>query len=174
MNLLNLRGMSRMMLVTISWKLICQMTKLVLHTNLYVPAPIPRKQRFRNLEVTDGSNYDNMPLQRKKIRSRWNIQRSKKKTIVLVPRVEHLGNRMRNAPDPHSEAKRVKFPLKALGLVIPDQLLNDIVKYTNVNIDRFLEEYADLLQNTDKYSYYTRVDLTDIRAFFGLHHWKST
>ena len=137
-------------------------------------APIPRKQKFMNLEgVCNEANYENLPPQNKKTY----IYQNAKKTITMKystvkeesrPKKRQTNNILRNAPGPRREAKRAKTPLEGFELFITRQMLEKIVIYTNKNIDTFLEDQKDLIDGNNKYSSYKRVDLLDIRAFVGI------
>ena len=147
------------------------------NNNDAAPAPIPRKQKFHNLEeVTDENNYDELPPQRKKTYTYKNARGTFTMGYTTVK--ENSGphthprdkrNALKNAPGPRTrEAKRVTTPEEAFNLFIPHHLLNDIVGNTNAAIDQFLEQHEDLIRNSDKYVYYNVVDLLDVKAFFGL------
>ena len=47
-------------------------------------------------------------------------------------------------------------------------MLNTIVENTNTVIETFLAGKQDMIDDSDKYSFYKKVDLIDIKAFLGL------
>ena len=47
-------------------------------------------------------------------------------------------------------------------------MLNIIVHNTNAAIDTFLADKQEIIDNSDKYSFYKLVDLTEMKTFFGL------
>ena len=47
-------------------------------------------------------------------------------------------------------------------------MLNTIVENTNTVIETFLAGKQDMIDESDKYSFYKKVDLIDIKAFLGL------
>ena len=47
-------------------------------------------------------------------------------------------------------------------------MLNTIVENTNTVIETFLAGKQDMIDHSDKYSFYKKVDLIDIKAFLGL------
>ena len=47
-------------------------------------------------------------------------------------------------------------------------MLNTIVENTNTVIETFLAGKQDMIDDSDKYWYYKKVDLVEIKAFLGL------
>ena len=77
-------------------------------------------------------------------------------------------NVLKNAPDLQRAAKRVQRPIKVFSLLISDEMLNDVAEYTNSLIEKFIVDHCEVIQNSEKHSFYKPVDLTDIKAFLGL------
>ena len=53
-------------------------------------------------------------------------------------------------------------------MFINDEMLNNIVENTNIVFETFLAGKQDMIDDSDKYSFYKKVDLIDIKAFLGL------
>ena len=62
----------------------------------------------------------------------------------------------------------MQTPLEAFSLFSSDKMLNNLVEYTNNLIYQFIANHRKVIENSDKYSVYKAVDLTDINAFLGL------
>lgn len=135
---------------------------------------VPRKQKFVNLDaVCDEDNYDPLPTQKKKTY----IYQNSKKTITMnystvkpdsTFQKRNNGNILHNEPGPRREAKRAKTVMDVFELFIDRSMLETVVEYTNKNIDSFIEKHQEIIRQSDKYNHYKRVDIIDIRAFFGI------
>ena len=77
-------------------------------------------------------------------------------------------NILKHAPSLRLDAKRARTPLEAFSLFINHEMLNTIVENTNTVIETFLAGKQDMIDESDKYSFYKKVDLIDIKAFLGL------
>ena len=77
-------------------------------------------------------------------------------------------NILKHAPSLRLDAKRARTPLEAFSLFINHEMLNTIVENTNTVIETFLAGKQDMIDDSDKYSFYKKVDLIDIKAFLGL------
>ena len=77
-------------------------------------------------------------------------------------------NILKHAPGPRLAATRARTPLEAFSLFINHEMLNTIVENTNTVIETFLAGKQDMIDDSDKYSFYKKVDLIDIKAFLGL------
>ena len=77
-------------------------------------------------------------------------------------------NILKHASGPRLTAKCAWTPLEAFSLFINDEMLNTIVENTNILIETFLAGKQDMIDDSDKYSFYKKVDLIDIKAFLGL------
>ena len=75
---------------------------------------------------------------------------------------------MKHAPGPRLAATRARTPLEAFSLFINHEMLNTIVENTNAVTETFLAGKQDMIDDSDKYSFYKKVDLIDIKAFLGL------
>ena len=75
---------------------------------------------------------------------------------------------LKHAPGPRLVAKRVRTPLEAFSLFINQEILINIIENTNIVIETFLGGKQDMTDDSDKYSFYKKVDLIDIKAFLGL------
>ena len=54
---------------------------------------------------------------------------------------------------------------RGIFLFINHEMLNTIVENTNTVIETFLVGKQDMINDSDRYSSYKKVDLTDIKAF---------
>ena len=77
-------------------------------------------------------------------------------------------NILKHAPGPRLAATRARTPLEAFSLFINHEMLNTIVENTNAVTETFLAGKQDMIDDSDKYSFYKKVDLIDIKAFLGL------
>ena len=77
-------------------------------------------------------------------------------------------NILKHAPSLRLDAKRTRTPLEAFSLFINHEMLNTIVENTNTVIETFLAGKQDMIDESDKYLFYKKVDLIDIKAFLGL------
>ena len=87
--------------------------------------------------------------------------------------VNHLNktpgqNILKHAPGPRLAVKRARPPLEAFSLFKNQEMLNTIAENTNTVIETFLSGKQDMIDESDKYSFYKKVDLIDIKAFLGL------
>ena len=76
----------------------------------------------------------------------------------------------KHAPDPRLAAKYARTPLEAFFLFINHEMLNTIAEDTNTVIETFLAGKQDMINDSDKYLLYKKVDLIDIKAFLMLLH----
>ena len=79
-------------------------------------------------------------------------------------------NILKHAPSLRLDAKRARTPLEAFSLFINHEMLNTIVENTNTVIETFLAGKQDMIDHSDKYSFYKKVGLIDIKVFSGLLH----
>ena len=77
-------------------------------------------------------------------------------------------NILKHAPGPRLASKCAQTPLEAFSLFINDEMLNTIVENKNTVTETFLAGKQDMIDDSDKYSFYKKVDLIDIKAFFRL------
>ena len=77
-------------------------------------------------------------------------------------------NILHNTSGPRREAKRATTPKEAFELFITNEMIEKIVENTNKNIEPFLEMNRHLIENSNKYTSYKKVDVIDIRTFFGI------
>ena len=77
-------------------------------------------------------------------------------------------NILKHVPSPRLADKRAQTPLEAFCLFIIHEMLNTIVENTNTIIEIFLAGKQDMINDSDKYSFYKKVDLINIKAFLGL------
>ena len=69
---------------------------------------------------------------------------------------------------PRGIAKNAKKPLESLELFITDEMIDKLVIYTNASIQPLLENFEDLLEDSDKYHHFKLVDRIDMKAFIGI------
>ena len=74
-------------------------------------------------------------------------------------------NILKHAPGPRLAVKRARPPLEAFSLFKNQEMLNTIAENTNTVIETFLSGKQDMIDESDKYSFYKKVDLIDIKAF---------
>ena len=139
-----------------------------------VVTAVPRKQKFLNLEkVCDENNYDDLPPQRKET---YKYENSKK-TITIMYSTKNPDTRLQRRQQnnilhktsgPRREAKRATTPIEAFELFIANEMIEKIVENTNKNIEPFLEMNRHLIENSNKYTSYKKVDVIDISTFFGI------
>ena len=77
-------------------------------------------------------------------------------------------NILHKTPGPRREAKRSTTPIEAFELFITNEMIEKIVENTNKNIEPFLEMNRHFTENSNKYTSYKKVDVIDIRTFFGI------
>ena len=132
---------------------------------------LPRKQKFKNLdEVVNEKNYDELPQQKlfqKTMETKDKKFRIKYTTNKPVNQLNKTPsqNILKHAPGLRLDAKRARTPLEAFSLFINHEMLNTIVENTNTVIETFLVGKQDMINDSDRYSSYKKVDLTDIKAF---------
>ena len=79
-------------------------------------------------------------------------------------------NILKHTPGLHGPAKRVQTSLESFNLLFSKEMINNIVKYTNQNIKPAIERFADVFDESDKYTHFRLVDSNDIVAYIGLLH----
>ena len=77
-------------------------------------------------------------------------------------------NILKHTPRPHGPAKRVQTPLESFSLFFSKEMINNTVKYTNQNIKPAMERFADVFDESDKYTHFRLVDSNGILAYIGL------
>ena len=132
---------------------------------------LPRKQKFKNLEeVLDESNYVDLTAQpdlsfsytdaRKTMTINWNTN---PENGNIRPRGKE--NIFKNVPGPRGAAKYVQTPIESFSLFFTDEMVNNIVGYTNDIIRPVLEKFSDVLDASTKYTHFRLVYHMDIQAF---------
>ena len=132
---------------------------------------LPRKQKFKNLdEVLDESNYVDLTAQpdlsfsyidaRKTMTINWNTN---PENGNIRPRGKE--NIFKNVPGPRGAAKYVQTPIESFSLFFTDEMVNNIVGYTNDVIRPVLEKFSDVLDASTKYTHFRLVYHMDIQAF---------
>ena len=126
---------------------------------------LPRKQKFKNLdEVVNEKNYDELP-QQKKFQTTVETKDKKFRIKYTTNKPVHQLNKtpsqniLKHALGPRLNSFRSIF------LFVNHEMLNTIVKNTNTVIETFLVGKQDMINDSDRYSFYKKVDLTDIKAF---------
>ena len=136
-------------------------------------AELPKKQKFKNLdEVLDENKYIDLPVQR----NRTFKYSDAKKTMEIkwetnpnqVLHQRGAVNIMKHRPGPRGAAKRAQSPIEAFNLFFTDEMLEKVVMYTNNAIEPAMEGFANLLEESDKYPHFRKVDKIDISSFIGL------
>ena len=123
---------------------------------------LPRKQNFKNLDlVVNEKNYDELPQQR---RFQTTVKTKDKKFHIKYT----TNKSVKHAPGPRLAAKHARTPLEAFSLFINHEMLNIIVENINTVIETFLAGKQDMIDDSDKYSFYKKVDLINMKAFLGL------
>ena len=141
---------------------------------------LARKQKFKNLnKVLDESNYVDLPAQpdlgfsytdaRKTMTINGNTNPENKN---LWPRGTE--NILKNVHSPRGAAKYVQRPIESFRLVFTDEMVNNIVRYTNDVIRPVLERFFDVLEASTKYTRFRLVDHMDIGAFLGILYLRAT
>ena len=132
---------------------------------------LPRKQKFKNLdEVLDESKYADLPPQPDLSFSYSDAKKTMQITWNAIPEngnLQHRGaqNILKNTPGPRGAAKYVQTPIEAFRLFFTDNMVNNIVRYTNYAIRPVIERFSDVLEASDKYTHFRLVDCIDIRAY---------
>ena len=126
---------------------------------------LPRKQKFKNLdEVVNEKNYDELPQQ--KLFQKTMETKDKKFRIKYT--TNKPVNQLNKTPSQnilkHALGPRLNS-FRGIFLFINHEMLNTIVENTNTVIETFLVGKQDMINDSDRYSSYKKVDLTDIKAF---------
>ena len=126
---------------------------------------LPRKQKFKNLdEVVNEKNYDELPQQ--KLFQKTMETKDKKFRIKYT--TNKPVNQLNKTPSQnilkHALGPRLNS-FRGIFLFINQEMLNTIVENTNTVIETFLVGKQDMINDSDRYSSYKKVDLTDIKAF---------
>ena len=125
----------------------------------------PRKQKFKNLdEVVNEKNYDELPQQKK---FQTTVETKDKKFRIKYTTNKPV-NQLNETPSQnilkHALGPRLNS-FRGIFLFINHEMLNTIVENTNTVIETFLVGKQDMINDSDRYSSYKKVDLTDIKAF---------
>ena len=136
-----------------------------------MPAELPKKQKFKNLEeVLDEDSYFDLLAQRIdtfKYADATNTMKISRETISSQHLLQPNGtvNILKHTPGPRGTAKQVQSPLQSFNLFFTDEMLEQVVTYTNNSIKPAMERF--LLKESDKYPHFRKVDKVDISAFIG-------
>ena len=125
----------------------------------------PRKQKLKNLdEVVNEKNYDELPQQKK---FQTTVETKDKKFRIKYTTNKPV-NQLNKTPSQnilkHALGPRLNS-FRGIFLFINHEMLNTIVENTNTVIETFLVGKQDMINDSDRYSSYKKVDLTDIKAF---------
>ena len=71
------------------------------------------------------------------------------------------------ARGPTREARVIANEIQAWELFFTDKILENIVRYSNMNIDRYIERNEDKI-DFKKHTHVKRVDVMEMRAFIGI------
>ena len=134
---------------------------------------LPTKQKFKNLtEVLNEPSYSDVPAQKKRtfhytdaketVNMAWTT--TKDRTIHR----KGAENIRKGKGDPGGIAKNAKTPLDSLELFLTDEMIDNLVIYTNASIQPLLEKFEDLLEDCNKYPHFKLVDRIDMKAFIGI------
>ena len=77
-------------------------------------------------------------------------------------------NILKNVPGPRGAAKYVQTPIESFRVFFTDEMVNNIVGYTNDVIRPVLERFSDVLEASTKYTHFCLVDHVDMRAFLSI------
>ena len=77
-------------------------------------------------------------------------------------------NVYKNKPGPRRAAKSVKNPSSSFKLFSTDKMIDNIVQYTNKNMQSVIDKFSDPLDGSTKYSHVKLVDRVDIEAFIDI------
>ena len=126
---------------------------------------LPRKQKFKNLdEVVNEKNYDELSQQKK---FQATVETKDKKFRIKYTTNKPV-NQLNKTPSQnilkHALGPRLNS-FRGIFLFINHEMLNTIVENTNTVIETFLVGKQDMINDSDRYSSYKKVDLTDIKAF---------
>ena len=133
---------------------------------------LPTKQKFKNLtEVLNEANYSDVPAQKKRTfhysdaKKTVNIAWTTTKDYTIHRKGTE--NIRKGKAGPRGIAKNAKTPLESLELFLTDEMIDKLVIYTNASIQPLLEEFEDLLEDSDKYPHFKLVDRIDT-SFIGI------
>ena len=137
---------------------------------------LPRKQKFANLdEVTNLNNYEALPPQNDET---FEYSNAKKTFVMTWGTINEFNPRnagrmpkrnvMQSRTGPSPVARRVTNPLESFSLFITDEMLQTIVHLTNVGIEQFRQRFQEVIDGSDKYTYYNPIDLVELRAYIGI------
>ena len=130
---------------------------------------LPRKQKFKNLDKVLDVDLPAQPdlifsyIDAKKIVTINCNTNSENRN--LQPRGTE--NILKNVLGLRGAAKYVQTPIESFRLFFADEMVNNIVGYTNDVIRTVLERFS-VLEASTKYSHFRLVDHMDIRAFLGI------
>ena len=77
-------------------------------------------------------------------------------------------NGCKNKSGPRRAPKSVKNPFSSFKLFFTDKMTNNIVQYTNKNMQPVIDKFSDPLDGSTKYSHVKLVERIDIEAFVGI------
>ena len=131
------------------------------------------EKRFKTLDdVLNNNNYDNAPLQaernfeytlsKKMVKMEWKTNKNKQ--------IHKRGaeNVYKNKPGPRRAAKSVKNPSSLFKLFFTDKMIDNIVQYTNKNMEPVINNFSDPRDRSTKYSHVKLVDGVDTEAFIDI------
>lgn len=131
----------------------------------------PRKQKFRNLdEVLDESKYDSLPEQPNETYTWKSRDKNDPESYTWTTNFNSAGrpprrNHMENVPGPTPYAKRCKSLRELFDAFITDDMISDVVEYTNQKVTAILQDHPEW--QSSKYPYIKVTDSEEIHAFFG-------
>ena len=117
---------------------------------LFYNAPL---QAERSFEYTDS---------KKKVKMEW---KTNKDNQMHKRGAENV---YKNKPGPRRAAKSVKNSSSSFKLFFMDKMIDNLVQYTNKNMQPVIDNVSDPLDGSTKYSHVRPVDRVDIEAFIGL------
>ena len=135
------------------------------------PTPA-RKQIFSNLEkVLNLDNYDPLPVQEyskfeysnfsNSFQLEWEtVRENNQRSSGRLPK----RNILQSKPGPRNAARSVADPIESFSLLIPDSLIDSIVKFTNTRISTFHKQFPKLAQVATN----RLVNLDELKAYFGI------
>ena len=130
---------------------------------------MPRKQKFKNLDKVLDVDLPAQPDlifsytdAKKTVAINWNTN---SENGNLQPRGAE--NILKNVLGLRGAVKYVQTPIESFRLFFTDEIVNNIVGYTNDVIRTVLERFS-VLEASTKYSHFRLVDHMDIRAFLGI------
>ena len=123
--------------------------------------------------VLNDNNYDNAPPQaepsfeytdsKKTVKMEWKTNKDKQ---VHKRGVDENGNKTK--PGPRRAAKTVKNLSSLFKLFFTDKMMDNIVQYTNKNMQPVIDKFSDPRNGSTKHSHAKLVDRVDIQAFIGI------